>query len=211
MRTRLEEMGHPQTTATPIKTDNENSTRFANKNIKRRLTKHMDMRYHWVQDRVAHGEIKVYWAPGSENLADYFTKHHHPIYHRRLRHKYLQAVQDQYSPHVQYGCQKQPAVGSTDYDTKTEEEKFANSTPTTYIADTRAKKKIQRVTPSTQAQPRNKNSATHTHQTKHKYQRNARQSGNRTRANAPKIYYAGRYTIQSKFKFSNSRTRNRQP
>ena len=72
-----------------MKTDNENNERFANRNIKRKLTKHMDMRYHWVQDRVDQGEIIVYWAPGAENLADYFTKHHHPIYHRRIRKVYV--------------------------------------------------------------------------------------------------------------------------
>jgi len=88
--TRLDEANHPQIGPTPVKTDNENSERFANKNVKRRLTKHMDMRYHWVQDRTDQGEITVYWAPGAENLADYFTKHHHPIYHRRIRKVYVQ-------------------------------------------------------------------------------------------------------------------------
>ena len=88
LRVRLEEANHQQQNLTPVKTDNENSARFANKNIKRRLTKHMDMRYHWVQDRS--DEILVYWAPGAENLADYFTKHHHPIYHRRIRKVYVQ-------------------------------------------------------------------------------------------------------------------------
>ena len=58
------------------------------------------MRYHWVQDRVAHGNVLVYWAPGDENLADYFTKHHHPIYHQRLRNKYLQDIDAQYPPYV---------------------------------------------------------------------------------------------------------------
>ena len=89
LRIRLEETGHKQINATPMKTDNENNERFANRNIKRKLTKHMDMRYHWVQDRVDQGEIIVYWAPGAENLADYFTKHHHPIYHRRIRKVYV--------------------------------------------------------------------------------------------------------------------------
>ena len=49
----------------------------------------MDMRYHWVQDRTDQDEIQVYWAPGAENLADYFTKHFHPIYHRRIRKVYV--------------------------------------------------------------------------------------------------------------------------
>jgi hypothetical protein len=71
LRVRLDEAGHKQIGPTPVKTDNENSERFANRRVKRRLTKHMDMRYHWVQDRSDQGEIIVYWAPGAENLADY--------------------------------------------------------------------------------------------------------------------------------------------
>ena len=31
----------------------------------------------------------IYWAPGEENLADYFTKHHSPAYHRKIRSRYL--------------------------------------------------------------------------------------------------------------------------
>ena len=50
----------------------------------------MDMHYHWVQDCSDQGEILVYWAPGAENLADYFTKHYHPIYHRQIRKVYVQ-------------------------------------------------------------------------------------------------------------------------
>jgi len=53
------------------------------------MTKHMDMRYHWIQDRCEQKQFIAYWAPGSENLGAYFTKHHHPIIHRRMRSKYV--------------------------------------------------------------------------------------------------------------------------
>ena len=32
------------------------------------------MRYHWIRDRVAQKEFVVYWHPGTDNLADFFTK-----------------------------------------------------------------------------------------------------------------------------------------
>jgi hypothetical protein len=46
----------------------------------------MDMRYHWITDRVRQ---KHYWRPGRENLADYHTKHHSAQYHKEMRHLIL--------------------------------------------------------------------------------------------------------------------------
>jgi hypothetical protein len=31
----------------------------------------MDMRYHWLTDRVRQKQFDVYWRPGRENLGDY--------------------------------------------------------------------------------------------------------------------------------------------
>jgi hypothetical protein len=45
----------------------------------------MDMRFYWIKDRVRQGQFNVYWGPGYQNLADYFTKHHLPAHHRRMR------------------------------------------------------------------------------------------------------------------------------
>ena len=47
------------------------------------------MRFYWLQDRCEQGQFRVYWAPGVENLADYYTKHHPPSLHRRVRSIYL--------------------------------------------------------------------------------------------------------------------------
>ena len=47
------------------------------------------MRFYWVQDRVNQGQFNIYWAKGADNLADYFTKHFHPKYHRHIRKNYL--------------------------------------------------------------------------------------------------------------------------
>jgi hypothetical protein len=34
----------------------------------------MDMRFHWVRDRVRQGQFNIQWRPGAVNLADFFTK-----------------------------------------------------------------------------------------------------------------------------------------
>jgi hypothetical protein len=44
----------------------------------------MDMRYHWLTDRVHQKQINVYWRPGKDNLGDYHTKHHSAQYHKDM-------------------------------------------------------------------------------------------------------------------------------
>jgi hypothetical protein len=49
----------------------------------------MDMRYHWLTDRVCKKQFDVYWRPGRENLVDYHTKHHSAQHHKGMRHLIL--------------------------------------------------------------------------------------------------------------------------
>jgi hypothetical protein len=49
------------------------------------------MRFYWIKDRVKQGQFKIYWGPGYQNLADYFTKHHSPAHHKRIRNIYIHA------------------------------------------------------------------------------------------------------------------------
>ena len=87
-RTTLIELGHPQP-PTPLKTDNSTADGIMNKTVKQQRSKAIDMRFYWLQDRCEQGQFRVYWAPGVENLADYYTKHHPPSLHRRVRSIYL--------------------------------------------------------------------------------------------------------------------------
>ena len=52
----------------------------------------MDMRFHWMQDRVVQKQYKVIWQPGHDNTADYYTKVHPPAHHRRRRHLYVDTL-----------------------------------------------------------------------------------------------------------------------
>jgi hypothetical protein len=45
----------------------------------------MDMRYHWLADRVHQKQFDVYWRPGRENLGDYHTKHHSAQHRKDMR------------------------------------------------------------------------------------------------------------------------------
>ena len=88
LRNALAEMGHPQP-PTPVQVVNSTTNGFANKQLRQRKSKSMDMRFYWIQDRVEQKEFHVYWQPGHTNLADYFTKHHSPAHHRRERATHL--------------------------------------------------------------------------------------------------------------------------
>lgn len=81
LRATLATLGYPQG-PTPIQCDNECAVGLANNTIKEKRSKAIDMRFHWVRDRVRQGQFVVYWRPGPDNLADYFTKEH-PIRHFR--------------------------------------------------------------------------------------------------------------------------------
>jgi hypothetical protein len=88
MQTTLNELGHTQP-ATPMQTDNSTACGITNKTVKQRRSKAIDVRFYWVRDRVQQGQFHIYWAPGSVNFGDYYTQHHSPAHHKRLRPIYL--------------------------------------------------------------------------------------------------------------------------
>ena len=88
IRTTLAEMNHPQP-ATPIQVDNSTAVGIANKTIRQRQSKAMDMRFYWTTDRINQGQFVVYWRPGPTNLGDYHSKHHPPAHHIKMRPTYL--------------------------------------------------------------------------------------------------------------------------
>jgi hypothetical protein len=63
----------------------------------------MDMRYHWLTDRVRQKQFDVYWRPGREHLGDYHTKHHSAQDHKDMRHLILH---EENSLQVLRGCVK---------------------------------------------------------------------------------------------------------
>ena len=87
----LERMGHPQT-ATPIQTDNSTAAGVINNTIQPKQMKAMDMRFYWLQDRETLKQFRIYWRPGKQNMADYWTKHHPASHHKNIRPEILTPV-----------------------------------------------------------------------------------------------------------------------
>jgi hypothetical protein len=86
LRVTLAELCHIQP-PTPLSTDNSTAFGILNETIKQKRSKamDMDMRYHWLTDRVRQKQFDLYWRPGRENLGDYHTKHHSAQHHKDMR------------------------------------------------------------------------------------------------------------------------------
>jgi hypothetical protein len=111
LRFTLTKMGHTQP-PTPLRTDNSTAFGILNGTIKQKRSKALDMRYHWMTDKVRQKQFDVYWRPGRENLADYHKKHHLEHHHKYMRHLILHQAN---SLQVLRGCVKllplpQPSV-----------------------------------------------------------------------------------------------------
>ena len=80
LRNTLIEMGWPQPPS-PIQTDNSTAVGFTNDTIIARRIKMLCLRLHWLRCRETQGQFRFYWDKGTNNIADYHTKHHPPAYH----------------------------------------------------------------------------------------------------------------------------------
>ena len=92
IRTTLIEMNWPQP-PTPIQVNNSTALVIANQTIKQKISKAMDIRLYWVIDRIKKGQFRVYWRPGSTNLAYYPTKYHTTEHHIKVLPLYLHEPQ----------------------------------------------------------------------------------------------------------------------
>ena len=70
LRITLEEMGHPQL-PTPIHCDNVTAVSIANKAVKKRRSRPMEMRYFYSCEQVRRGNFNVQYHPILEYLGDY--------------------------------------------------------------------------------------------------------------------------------------------
>jgi hypothetical protein len=87
LRSVLLALGHPQP-PTLILCDNACAVGLANETLKVKRSKSIDLRFHWIRDRIRQNEIQVSWIAGKSNVADFFTKplpvHEHQRYLRLL-------------------------------------------------------------------------------------------------------------------------------
>jgi len=80
----LEDMGYSQEQI-PIYTDNQCAAGIANMTVNLKKAKTMDMRFHWIRDKVRTKIFSAKWHPGK---ADYFTKTHPTSHHLKMRRLY---------------------------------------------------------------------------------------------------------------------------
>jgi transposase InsO family protein len=74
LRTLLQELDIVQSSATIIYSDNQGCIALSNNPVSHSRAKHIDIRYHFVRDRVAKGEVKLEYTPTEMMIADIFTK-----------------------------------------------------------------------------------------------------------------------------------------
>ena len=84
----LEEMNYKQGPTT-IVVDNNTASGICNNTIKQQRSRLMNGQYFWLIDQVKCWMMRIVWAPGLENLADYFTKHFPAAHHRVVRPYYV--------------------------------------------------------------------------------------------------------------------------
>jgi hypothetical protein len=93
MQCTLKELCHPQPQI-PIQTDNSRAHVLLTNKILPKALKAMDMRFHWLRCRSAQDQYRFYWRPGTQNIADYWTKHHPASHHKSFRPQILTSATD---------------------------------------------------------------------------------------------------------------------
>jgi hypothetical protein len=109
-------IGHSQD-ATELKTDKITTDGVINNTVQQKLSKAMDMRFYWVKYRVEQYQFNVGWVPGDPNMGDYFTKHHFPAHHKRMRPYY---IHDTHSPIIRHDTRLAILRGCVDISTSSQ-------------------------------------------------------------------------------------------
>ena len=74
LRTLLADLGCPQDTATIIQADNQGCIALSRNPTSHSRAKHIDIRHHFIRERVASGEVELRYCATGEMVADIFTK-----------------------------------------------------------------------------------------------------------------------------------------
>jgi hypothetical protein len=80
----LGEIGFMQV-RTPIYGDNQGSMFIGSNPVQDRRTKHIDIRYHFIREKIVDGKVEVFFIQGDKNIADMFTKNLGNIKFREFR------------------------------------------------------------------------------------------------------------------------------
>ena len=84
LRQALTKIAWPQGKSS-IQTDNSTVDGVVNNTIVPNRLKSMDLRLHWLRCCKAQGQFRFFWDSGTNNWANYYTKHFAPIHHKSQR------------------------------------------------------------------------------------------------------------------------------
>jgi hypothetical protein len=85
MREFLDEIGYDISKPSTLFLDSNSALQVAKNPEHQSTMKHVNRNYHWIRERVAEGDIKLVHVPGTENVADIFTKPLGPIKFDKFR------------------------------------------------------------------------------------------------------------------------------
>ncbi len=74
LRVLLADMGFAQTTATVIHADNQGAIALSHNPVGHSRAKHIDIRHHFIRERIQNKEIELEYCSTKDMLADIFTK-----------------------------------------------------------------------------------------------------------------------------------------
>ena len=83
-----------------ITSDNKVAVGLSNDTLKIKRSKSIDMRFHWIRDRIRQQQFIVKWAPGKDNLADFFTKALPVHVHQARLHQLMDVPNKTLHPHA---------------------------------------------------------------------------------------------------------------
>jgi hypothetical protein len=74
LRGLLGELGAGTAEPVIIRVDNQGAIQLAHNPAHHRLTKHIDIQYHFIRERIGTGDVRLEWVPTANQLADLLTK-----------------------------------------------------------------------------------------------------------------------------------------
>lgn len=74
LRQLLQELLKEIQTATELLIDNQNAIKLANSITHHKLTKHIDIKYHYIRDYINNNRLVLKYVPSKGQLADFLKK-----------------------------------------------------------------------------------------------------------------------------------------
>ena len=74
LHTLLQELGFKLESPTTLNTDNQSAIQFAKNSGFHARSKHIDIQYHFIQEKIISNEVIIPYCASEDNLADMLTK-----------------------------------------------------------------------------------------------------------------------------------------